>query len=71
MVYYFQKQRGESNMKRIPGTRYAYVYKDNSVKNVPLDRTLDELDKSIQEKVARLNKLEAAIRELESKLKEG
>lgn len=58
-------------MKQITGTRYAYAYKDNSVKNVPLDRALDELDKSIQEKVARLDKLETAVRELESKLKEG
>lgn len=55
-------------MKRITGTHYAYAYKDNTVKNVPLDRTLDKLE---QENAARLDKLDAAIRELKSKLKEG
>lgn len=55
-------------MKRITGTRYAYTYKDNSVKNVSLDRALDKLE---QENAARLDRLNAAIRELKSKLKEG
>ena len=55
-------------MKRITGTHYAYAYKDNSIKNVSFDRNLDKLE---QENATRLNRLEAAIRELESKLREG